>query len=195
VYTNALVVTNSTISGNAANDNGGGIATEASAFIYSSSIINNDADHDRDEFGGIGGGVWVRQGSRMVAVNTLIAGNTILDAPIEDGCNGILEIYGWNLLSSLEGCAFTGNGNSARGIVSTSTIGPLQDNGGPTWTHALLAGSEAINATGLQGCIDETGALLSIDQRGALRIAEVACDVGAFEFGSSFERIFSQGFE
>ncbi len=48
----------------------------------------------------------------------------------------------------------------------------LQDNGGPTETHALLAGSSAIDAAGF--CPVER------DQRGAPRVG--ACDIGAFEY-------------
>ena len=49
----------------------------------------------------------------------------------------------------------------------------LADNGGPTMTHALLAGSSAIDAAGVCG--------LASDQRGALR-DDGTCDAGAFEF-------------
>jgi hypothetical protein len=59
----------------------------------------------------------------------------------------------------------------------------LQDNGGPTWTQALLAGSEAIDTTlDVLGCVDETGALLTTDQRGAPRPMDARCDVGAVEY-------------
>jgi len=51
-------------------------------------------------------------------------------------------------------------------------------------TNALLPGSQAINATTPQGCIDDTGALLATDQRGAPRIDGVRCDVGAFEYAA-----------
>jgi hypothetical protein len=61
-------------------------------------------------------------------------------------------------------------------------LGSLADNGGPTLTHALLAGSDAIDAGG--ACPPP-----AIDQRGALRPADgdgdtsSACDIGAFEAG------------
>jgi len=61
-------------------------------------------------------------------------------------------------------------------------LGPLQDNGGPTWTHALLPGSPAID----QG--SSTG--LPFDQRGVNRPYDVltvpnaadGSDIGAYEF-------------
>lgn len=196
--TTTLYILNSTISNNAANSDGGGIDSEGNTFIYNTSIIGNDADHDRDQLGGIGGGVNIAAGSRFVAVNSLIADNTILDAPIPNDCNGELEVYGWNLLSDFTGCSFSGNGVAGRGHVSVNTIGPLSDNGGPTPTHALLAGSEAIDTTTAQGCIDDSLAALATDQRGAPRIAGARCDVGAFEYGSvvpSLDRIFFDGFD
>jgi hypothetical protein len=60
-------------------------------------------------------------------------------------------------------------------------LGPLQDNGGPTQTHALLEGSPAIDAG------DNTDAP-EFDQRGEgfPRIDPVTgiIDIGAFEFQS-----------
>lgn len=190
-----LTMTNTTISNNAANTDGGGIYSVTAASIYSSTIVDNDADHDRDELGGIGGGILVETGSRFISVNTLFARNTIRDAPISDNCNGTLEVYGMNLLDDVVGCAFTGNGTVATGVISPSTVGPLQDNGGLTPTHALLDGSEAIDATTDQGCIDENLAPLTTDQRGEPRVAGERCDVGAYESQPINDSIFTDGFE
>ncbi len=198
IYNNfdALAITSSTISQNAADTDGGGIFSRIAAFIYNTSVIGNDADHDRDQNGGIGGGVFVDEGlgSRFVAVNSLIAGNTQFDAPIYNDCNGALETYGRNLFGEVVGCSFP---NSLTwGTVALETIGPLQDNGGPTFTHALLPGSSAINgASNLLGCEDESGTPLGADQRGAPRIVGVRCDVGAYEFGAHVDPIFKNGFD
>ena len=54
-------------------------------------------------------------------------------------------------------------------------LGPLQNNGGRTFTHALLNGSPAINAGDNNGSDP-------YDQRGAPRVG--TNDIGAFEFGS-----------
>ena len=194
-YSQAYLV-NSTISGNSANGNGGGIYNIGQTWLYNTSIVGNDASHDRNPPGGVGGGVYNYSGptSRLVAVNSLIADNTILDSPTADDCNGVLEVYGWNLLADYSGCSFSGNGAAGRGLVSTNTIGPLADNGGPTFTHALLAGSEAIDSTTAQGCVDDTLALLATDQRGFVRIAGAKCDVGAYEFGAE-DIVFRNGFD
>ena len=62
-------------------------------------------------------------------------------------------------------------------------LGPLQDNGGPTMTHALLPGSPAINQIPVEDCLDADGAPLATDQRGVSRpeTGGTLCDVGAFE--------------
>lgn len=198
VNTAQLFVVNSTISGNVANGNGGGIANTELAWLYNTSIINNDSSHDRNPPGGIGGGVYNQPGKRFVTTNALIADNTTLDAPIPDDCNGVLEVYGFNLLADVGGCSFTGNGLAGVGFSLPNTLGPLANNGGPTMTHALLAASEAIDTTTAQGCIGPTGALLATDQRGAPRIAGTKCDVGAYEYGSEVpasDVIFSNGFD
>jgi hypothetical protein len=56
-------------------------------------------------------------------------------------------------------------------------LGPLQNNGGPTETHALLSGSDAINQ------IPEAACELGEDQRGEPRpeTGGTMCDVGAYE--------------
>jgi len=181
-----MFVVNSTISQNYANNDGGGIykyGTTGMAALYNTTIFDNDADHDRDENGGIGGGIFNAAGSRFLVVNTLIAGNTVFNAPIYNDCSGMLEAYGFNLIFDETGCTFSGNGTASRGFVSLDTIGPLRNNGGPTWTHALLAGSAAIDTTlDSLGCVDRDGLSLYYDQRDVRRPAGARCDVGAFEY-------------
>ena len=53
-------------------------------------------------------------------------------------------------------------------------LGPLQDNGGPAKTHAILSGSPAIDAAANATCP-------STDQRGTSRPKGAACDIGAYE--------------
>ena len=60
-------------------------------------------------------------------------------------------------------------------------LGPLQDNGGPTMTHALGPGSVAIDHIPAVDCVDADGAPLTTDQRGVTRPQGDACDVGAVE--------------
>jgi hypothetical protein len=57
-------------------------------------------------------------------------------------------------------------------------LGPLQDNGGRTFTVALLPDSPAL---GTGACSDAQGAPLTVDQRGFPRPQVTGCDIGAFE--------------
>ena len=70
----------------------------------------------------------------------------------------------------IEGGTYTNNSN----LFGTLPLGPLQLNGGPTRTHALLPGSPAIDAG------NNTGAPV-FDQRGFPRIANGIVDIGTFE--------------
>jgi hypothetical protein len=67
--------------------------------------------------------------------------------------------------------------------VPNLKLGPLQNNGGPTETHALEEGSPAIDQIPEVDCIDAEGAPLMTDQRGQPRpeTGGTMCDVGAFE--------------
>jgi uncharacterized repeat protein (TIGR01451 family)/MYXO-CTERM domain-containing protein len=66
------------------------------------------------------------------------------------------------------------------GDVADVGIGPLEDNEGPTLTHALLEGSPAIDTGDNDACPNN-------DQRGSIRPADgdedgtFVCDIGAFE--------------
>ena len=55
-------------------------------------------------------------------------------------------------------------------------LSPLQDNGGTTFTHALLPRSPAIDHIPPENCEVTT------DQRGVARPQGAACDIGAYEF-------------
>jgi hypothetical protein len=87
---------------------------------------------------------------------------------------------GYNL-SSDNTCNFnkTGDQNNANPM-----LGPLQNNGGPTKTMALLSGSPAIDAGNPSGCTDGQGHLLKTDQRGMPRPNTEdtgGCYMGAYE--------------
>ena len=200
----SVIVVNSTISGNAAYNDGGGIYSVDSfsgdvVGLYNTSVIGNDASSDSDKIGR-GGGIYALfgNGAAFYIVNTLIANNTNNGRAAFDDCIGNVAAYGYNLFSQAvpQGCVISGNGSAAWGEVSLVTIGPLQDNGGPTLTHALLQNSEAINGTLNQGCVDSDGSTLITDQRGAgPRGTGRTCDVGAFEYGAIIDHIFGDGFQ
>jgi hypothetical protein len=74
-------------------------------------------------------------------------GDNVLNAGASGGtifCNGCtVTSLGYNLANDDGGGVLTGPGDQ---IKTDPMLGPLQDNGGPTFTHALLPGSPAIDA-------------------------------------------------
>ena len=105
----------------------------------------------------------------MTLRNSIVSGNTA--ATPSGDCAGSITSLGHNLASDAS-CAFAGAGD----LNSTDpSLGPLQNNGGETETHALLAGSPAIDAVPLAFCT------LPTDQRGVARPQGTGCDMGAFE--------------
>jgi hypothetical protein len=183
-----LTVTNSTISQNFANTSGGGIYNlTGAANVYNSTITGNGSDYDRDPNGGIGGGVY--NGGTFNLRNTLVAGNYTANAPVPDDCYGTLGSFGRNLFGDLTGC--TVNTGSGSWDYFNGGLGPLQNNGGPTWTQALLPGSNAIDGGDpVQGCIGPDALPLATDQRGGARVVGGGCDIGAFEYGAILPRLY-----
>jgi hypothetical protein len=131
-----LMVANSTISGNsAAFGNGGGIAFGAGTLrVTNSTISNNSADPAG------GGGIHNYLGAAEIkdtVLNVGESGGTIFN----DG--GTVTSLGHNLASDAGGGVLTAIGDQ---INIDPILGPLQDNGGPTFTHALSPASPAIDA-------------------------------------------------
>jgi CSLREA domain-containing protein len=179
-----LTLINSTVSGNTAGHDGGGIRNFGTANVFSSTIANNRAGLDASRTPpGIGGGVYngSEQGATFNFQNTILANNQLGTNPnnIHD-CAGTLTSQGYNLIR----IAPPGECNVApvTGDIffSDPLLGPLQNNGGPTQTHALASNSPAINAGNPGGCGDNFGALLTTDQRGFPR-PTTGCDIGAYE--------------
>lgn len=162
-------ITTSTISGNFALRNGGGWigSCHNTCSITNSTITNNHA-------GILGSGIFSTQETHLS--NSIIALNG------DQNCFGNTTSLGYNLDDD-NSCPLTSANDLPN--VSAPLIGPLQDNGGPTLTHALLRGSPAIE-TGSNACHQTNS-----DQRGVLRPAnglggtqEAMCDTGAFELSA-----------
>jgi hypothetical protein len=158
---------NSTLSGNTA-DNGGGIYNQGASTIWitSATIANNSAASE-------GGGIFMGGGAGLVLRNTILSANA------GENCHGIFGTV-TNILVSSNDCNLTGTV-----IVADPQLGDLQDNGGPTETHALLDGSPALKAVPGEDCIDFSGQPLLTDQRGMPRIEGERCDIGAYELNYS----------
>ncbi len=164
-------LTNVTLSGNrAVTDSGGFDNAAATANLNSVTISGNTADSDQN-LGGTAGGIYELSGTVNLR-NTIVAGNT--DNSPGPGnapdCDGTPTSEGNNLIGDLTQCEFTATGGDKTN--ANPLLGPLADNGGSTFTHALLAGSPAIDGAG-------PGAPPT-DQRGAPR----SSDIGAYELVS-----------
>jgi hypothetical protein len=191
-----LILVDSTVSGNRAADggeiggSGGGIFNGGTAEIASCTIADNLAGGGYLESGN-GGGIATGALGTTIARDTLIVGNgsaALLYPGVYDtafrgpDCFGSLTSQGYNFLQEASDCTIAGD---PTGDINGRAphLGPLQDNGGPTQTRALLAGSPAIDAGNPNGCTDLDGSPLAIDQRGAPRLAagDRRCDIGAYE--------------
>jgi len=169
----SLTIDTSTISGNTAvNRYGGGINVAGTTSITNSTVANNSA--------AVGGGLR-GNGYSVTTSNSIFANNTVSIA--EPDFSGTLTSHGYNLIGNTEGTTITGT-TTGNQLNVNPLLGPLQDNGGPTQTCALLTGSPAID----QG---QPYGITLADQRGANRPYDDpnipnapggnGSDIGAFE--------------
>jgi predicted outer membrane repeat protein len=143
-----------TLSGNSAGDGGAIYTTKAVDIAFSTLAFNTALD---------GGGIYLSGGGSAANLDSsILAHNTGGNA------SGPLTSLGHNLDD--DGTAGLTGAGDLNGI--DPLLAALADNGGPTWTHALLDGSLAINA----------GSALApvMDQRGAFRDGQA--DIGAYEY-------------
>lgn len=181
----ALNVVNTTVSGNSASQDGGGIAIvhlSAVLDLRSSTIAQNRANDCVCGFQG-GGIANSAQGSLRLQNSVLVSNSyTLTTTPTRllqlDECSGNVGASNSLLTSHVNTGYCTVSGTYL--TSDTPGLGPLQDNGGPTQTHALLAGSPAIGASPSAACTDGSAPLLD-DQRGLTRPHAPVCDIGAVE--------------
>lgn len=191
-FSGSVTVTASTISGNTATAyDGGGIYSDAAAVTISNSTITaNDA-------GESGGGIFM--GNRdadapLTIIGSIVANNTSAVAapdliPDPDAVVTVeYSLVGDNTDSGLNEAPI-GSPDASGSLIGTSDnpidpdLGPLQNNGGTTETHALLPGSPAIDGGISDGLVT--------DQIGTVRTFEIdtspnppggdGADMGSFE--------------
>lgn len=175
-----LTLVNSTLSGNTSDSSGGGLLNTGTASLYNVTIVSNTVSITSG--GATGGGIYNHISATLTLRNSLIANN--IDAStfqVFNDCSGTVTSEGYNLIEDTTGCTISGVTTS--NLISVDpNLAALADNGGGTWTHALNAGSPAINAGDILGCRDEAHSLLLTDQRSYLRNG--VCDIGAYEYNS-----------
>lgn len=168
-YAGTVSVTNSTFSQNSATTAGGAIYSNGGTV----QIANSTFGTNPENMGG--GGAVSNSGSSVLIQNSIVA-----NSGNGGNCAGTITSDGYNL-SSDNTCNFKSQGD----LNGTNpNLGPLQKNGGPTQTMALLSGSPALDAGNPGGCRDFGSNLLKTDQRGKRRPGgneTSGCDMGAYE--------------
>ncbi len=197
-----LTLQNSTISGNQASTDGGGIFSVNQDMgsnvltLTNSTISGNKANNQ-------GGGLYFDSNESstnlMTLINaTVVSNSASIGSNITAGsyiyADGTVRLKNTIIAHGLigENCSILENGKiiseghnvdgqntcnlTATGDMTNTNplLGPLQDNGGTALTHALLPGSPAIDAGDDTGCP-------ATDQRGMIRPQGEHCDIGAYE--------------
>jgi hypothetical protein len=184
--TGDLTLTRVTISSNVTTGagNGAGIYNTGTLAVYNSTFSNNDAAADggaiynsgtmtannctmaENTAGGSAGGI-TNSGTLNIS-NTLLAANT----PADCDNSATIETNSHNLIE---------DNTCSPALSGDPNLGPLQDNGGNTDTHALLYGSIAIDAA-------DPATAESVDQRNVARPVDGdgddtdVADIGAYEY-------------
>ena len=182
---------------------GGGLANLSKLRLASCTLSSNAVTSGPGGLGGLGSGGGVdgatgppgtaqggglqSTGALISIQNSLLAGNSALSGP---DCAGAFTSQGYNFIGDASGATgFTGAGDQtgARGSPLDPLLGPLQFNGGPAPTMALLSGSPVIDK-GNRG-------VLVADQRSVSRPFDFpgisngrggdGSDIGAFELSPS----------
>jgi CSLREA domain-containing protein len=179
-----VTIRRSTISGNVADTDGGGIDfVNGTLNVVNSTLASNVAGQD-------GGGVQVANGTATITNTTIVR-----NAAISNG-GGVFRVSGTaNLNNSIVALNQAGTDDDIGGTVTNNNtfvgttdgnpfLGPLQDNGGPTFTVAPQPGSPVIDNGNNALAVDPvTATPLTTDQRGMgfSRILGGTVDQGAVE--------------
>jgi predicted outer membrane repeat protein len=186
-----------TIARNVAGTTGGGVCGSSSGG-YATNLINSTvSDNEAGATGGVSGEELLLANATLV--NNMSTGGVqalagtfveMRNSIVHDDnpqiglltlCTAFTQLSGENnLIETL--CTSPGGvpADFSLGAITSGSLGTLADNGGLTSTHALLLGSNAIDA-GIDDCIGLNSPLIQ-DQRGEVRPAMAACDIGAYEW-------------
>ena len=164
-------LTNTTVSNNSATNDGGGINNFGGTANLTNTTVSNNSASSR------GGGIF-----QPNAAQALNLKNTIIANSASGGdCFSAAAFSASYSLVEDGSCGVVGGVDNNK--TGDPNLGSLQNNGGATRTHALLPGSNAVNAGDncvltANGCGNNNPALTT-DQRGAARVGQV--DIGSFE--------------
>jgi CSLREA domain-containing protein len=175
---NGNAISRSTFSGNTTNGSGGGIFVNGQPLTLTNVTISGNT-------AGSGGGLF-NNGNALHIVASTIANNTgggITNNGSADATGTIIANNGTNCSSAITDSGtnlqFPGTTCGLSIPSADPLLQPLANNGGPTQTHALVAGSPAVDAN-TEICPPTP----PTDQRGVSRPQGLHCDIGAFELAA-----------
>ncbi|MBA8888298.1 hypothetical protein FHW12_002522 [Dokdonella fugitiva] len=183
-YVSSLSMINSTVSGNIAEKLVGGVYSSMYTSIHASTIAFNTAGYASDTNGeSVYAGLHVADAPVNVSA-TIISNNAAGGMPSDFSVSGkgLFLIVEWNIIQSSN--VLTPPGNPVDPMLR-----PLAFNGGPTPTHAIAAGSAAIDAGPWGG----TGTLFDQRGQGFYRRVGAEQDIGAYEYQG--DSVFADGFD
>jgi CSLREA domain-containing protein len=164
----ATLVNDTFFGSNANHGAGGGLEGRIPTSLLNDTFSGNAAVN------GHGGNIDISAGPDTLK-NTIIVEGAATTGPNCSAVLGSLTSAGHNLEDTTPTqCDLTAAGDK---VGVKALLAPLAGNGGPTETEALLKGSPAIDSGDDAGCP-------ATDQRGVLRPAGAACDIGAFEIAT-----------
>ena len=221
-YPGTVVVMNCVVTNNSTTANGGGISNGGRAILINTTISGNTSY-------GAGGGLYAVTGglADLMAINltitgnrsyngggvfrdsgpvrfknSLIAGNFQLNGTTPSDVGGTLDpLSSYNLIGTGGSGGLSNGFNNNQVAVADPRLGPLANNGGPTFTHALLSDSPALDAgdncvTQASHCGEPKIPPLSTDQRGFNRLVDgpdpdntATVDIGAYESQLTLARL------
>jgi len=204
---NTFTVIASTISGNTAQNVIGGIQTDAyTTKIYNSTIAFNTAVQGFIYDGNVamspGLALDGRRDTLLVTLESNILAHNSFGPDTDDDLSAVeFNVHtitidpnvSHNLIRTSVPPA---SGLPAGTITGCPLLGPLRDNGGPTWTHALFSHSAAIDfgSNSLNYHQDQRGAEADGPPYPFPRVSTVAADIGAYEVNKT-DVVFNAEFE